>query len=130
TRFRNHQQFSIGDTHVFASNLVNTLKFGLGWDHVVDGEPQGGVTPPDGAQILAQTGLQGSNPSGLAGQGFPAMSITGYTSMSNTAGGVSQNVHSYTVDETLTKGFGRHVWKSGVLYQRAINTVSPQPNYG
>lgn len=130
TRFRNHQQFSVGDTHVFAPNLVNTLKFGLGWDHVVDGETQAGMTPPDGAEILAQTGLQGSNPSGLTGQGFPTMSITGYTSMSNTAGGVSQNVHTYTLDESLTKGFARHVWRSGLLFQQAINAVAPQPNYG
>jgi hypothetical protein len=130
TRFRNHQQFSIGDTHVFAPTLVNTLKFGHGWDHVVDGEQQGGMTPPDGAKILSQTGLQGSNPSGLSGQGFPAMSVTGYTSMSTTAGGVSQNVHTYTVDEALTKGFARHVWKSGALFQVAVNAVSPQPNYG
>jgi hypothetical protein len=130
TRFRNHQQFSVGDTHVFAPNLVNTLKFAVAWDHVVDGETQGGMTPPDGAQILAQTGLQGSNPSGLSGQGFPTMSVTGYTTMSNTAGGVSQNVHTYTVDESITKAFARHVWKSGVLFQEAVNAVSPQPNYG
>jgi hypothetical protein len=130
TRFRNHQQFSAGDTHVFSSNLVNTFKFGHGWDHVVDGETQAGRTPPDGAKLLADSGLQGSNPSRLTGQGFPTIAITGYTSLSNTAGGVSQNVHTYTADDSLTRTFDRHVWKSGVFFQEAVNIVAPQPNYG
>jgi len=130
TRFRNHQQLAVGDTHVFAPNLVNTFKFAHEWDHVVDGETEGGMTPPDGAKILAQTGLQGSNPSELTGQGFPTMSVTGYTTLSNTAGGVSQDVHTYTADESITKGFARHVWKSGVLFQEAVSAVAPQPNYG
>ncbi len=86
---------------------------------------------PDGAKILSETaGLLGSNWSGLTGQGFPTMSITGFTALSNTAGGVSQNVHTYTADESITKVFSRHVWKSGVLFQDAVNTVAPQPNYG
>ncbi len=130
TRARNHQQLSIGDTHVFAPGLVNTFKFAHEWDHVVDGLPEAGQTPPDGAKILSETGLLGSNPSGLTGQGFPTMSITGFTALSNTAGGVSQNVHTYTADESITKVFSRHVWKSGVLFQDAVNTVAPQPNYG
>lgn len=130
TRFRNHQQFSAGDTHVFSPNLVNTFKFGLGWDHVVDGQTEAGKTPPDGAQLLAQSGLQGSNPSGLTGQGFPTISVTGFTTLSNPAGGVSQNVHTYTADESITRTFARHVWRSGILYQEAVNAVVPQPNYG
>ena len=109
---------------------MNTFKFGHGWDHVVDGQTEAGKTPPDGAKLLADSGLQGSNPSGLTGQGFPAISVTGYTSLSNTAGGVSQNVHTYTADDSLTRTFARHVWKSGVFFQDAINAVAPQPNYG
>ncbi len=130
TRYRDHQQWVLGDTHVFSSSLVNTLRLGLSSDYVVDGQTEAGITPPNGADVLTQTGLQGSNPSGLTGQGFPTISITGFTTLQNDPGGVNTNNHAYTADESFTKTFGRHVWKSGITYQDQVQATGAIPNYG
>ena len=130
TRDRNHQQWVAGDTHVFSPSLVNTIRLGYSRDFLEDGKTTAGVTPPDGSKVLTETGLQGSNPGGLTGQGFPSISITGFTTLANVAGGINTDNHAYTIDESITKAFGRHVWKSGAMYQLQDQFSGALPNYG
>lgn len=97
TRQRKHKQWAAGDTQIFSPSIVNNFRFGYSTDYVVDGEPAGGQTPPDGSKVLTAVGLQGSNPSGLTGQGFPAISISGLTGLSDVAGGVKSDNHILTL---------------------------------
>lgn len=113
TRNRRHQQWAAGDTHLFTPQMVNEFRFGYSTDYMVDGQSNAGQTPPDGAQVLATTGLQGSNPGNSKGQGFPSISITGLTAMTNVAGGTKANNHITTFADTLTWQKGRHVLKFG-----------------
>ncbi|WP_260703144.1 TonB-dependent receptor [Edaphobacter flagellatus] len=115
TRNRRHQQWAAGDTHLFTSQMVNEFRFGYSTDYMVDGQTNAGQTPPDGAQVLATTGLQGSNPSNSKGQGFPSISFggSGFTALTNVAGGVKADNHITTFADTLTWQKGRHVLKFG-----------------
>lgn len=113
TRNRRNQQWAGGDTHVFTPQTVNELRFGYSTDYTVDGQTNAGVTPSDGAQVLTTTGLQQSNPSGSKGQGFPSISITGLTALTNVAGGTKANNHITTFVDTFTWQKGRHVLKFG-----------------
>lgn len=113
TRNRRHQQWAAGDTHLFTPQMVNEFRFGYSTDYMVDGQTNAGQTPPDGAQILAKTGLQGSNPGNSKGQGFPSISITGLTAMTDVAGGTKANNHMTTFVDTFTWQKGRHVIKAG-----------------
>jgi hypothetical protein len=130
TRARDHQQWAAVDTHIFSPSLINTFRFGASKDYILDGASTAGVTPADGAQVLAQTGLQGSNPSGLSGQGFPTISISGYTTLANISGGVNSDNYAYTFDDSMTKTFGKHVAKVGVVYQLQTQFSGALPNYG
>lgn len=113
TRNRRHQQWAAGDTHLFTPQMINEFRFGYSTDYMIDGQSNAGQTPPDGAQVLATTGLQGSNPGNSKGQGFPSISITGLTAMTNVAGGVKANNHMTTFVDTFTWQKGRHVLKFG-----------------
>ncbi|MEZ2346611.1 carboxypeptidase regulatory-like domain-containing protein [Terriglobus sp. RCC_193] len=115
TRNRRHQQWAAGDTHLFTPQMVNEFRFGYSTDYMVDGQTNAGKTPPDGAQVLATTGLQGSNPSNSKGQGFPSISFggSGFTALTNVAGGIKANNHITTFADTLTWQRGRHVLKFG-----------------
>src|SRR5205807_4593558 len=130
TRLRNHQQWAVVDTHLFSPSFVNTFRFGLATDYIVDGTPQAGITPPDGAKVLTATGLQGSNPGNFSGQGFPTMSISGLTTLQNDAGGVISNNYTYTVDDSVTKSIGRHIGKFGGTYQLLTQFAGKINNYG
>jgi len=113
TRNRRHQQWAAGDTHLFTPQMINEFRFGYSTDYMVDGQSNAGKTPPDGAQVLATTGLQGSNPGNSKGQGFPSISITGLQAMTNVAGGVKADNHMLTFVDTFTWQKGRHVIKFG-----------------
>ncbi|MGI4755675.1 MAG: carboxypeptidase regulatory-like domain-containing protein [Janthinobacterium lividum] len=113
TRNRRNQQWAAGDTHVFTPQAVNEFRFGYSTDYTIDGQTNAGVTPSDGALVLGATGLQGSNPSNSKGQGFPSISITGLTALTNVAGGVKANNHITTFVDNFTWQKGRHVLKFG-----------------
>jgi hypothetical protein len=113
TRNRRHQQWAAGDTHLFTSQMINEFRFGYSTDYMIDGQSNAGQTPPDGAQVLVTTGLQGSNPGNSKGQGFPSISITGLTALTNVAGGVKANNHMTTFVDTFTWQKKRHVLKFG-----------------
>lgn len=130
TRVRRNSQWAAGDTHIFTPQLLNSFRFGYSTDYIGDGQPEGGHTPPDGSKVLALTGLQGSNPSGLTGQGFPSISIAGLTSLSNVAGGVKANNHILSLNDSITWQVGRHVVKFGGSIERFSNFYGVIPDYG
>jgi len=130
TRLRRHQQWAAGDTHVFSPSLLNTFKFGLGFDYIVDGQAEAGQTPANGADVLTKIGLEGSNPSGLTGEGFPEIDISGLNSLYGVAGGVKSDNRIVTVSDSVDWQIGRHVWKFGFNTQRYKIYRGTNPNYG
>ncbi len=130
TRLRKHRQWAAGDTQIFSSSIVNNFRFGYSTDYIVDGQPEGGQTPPDGSKVLTTVGLAGSNPSGLTGQGFPAITISGLTGLNDVAGGVKANNHILTFNDTVSWQVGRHVWKFGGSAQHYRNFYGVVPDYG
>lgn len=130
TRIRNHQQWVASDTHLFSPTTVNVVQFGLSTDYIVDGDTVSGRTPLDGSKVLSEIGLTGSNPAGFHGQGFPTVSVTGLTTLSLQSGGIVNDNSAYTINETITKTIGRHVWKSGGTVQWQRTFAGEIPNYG
>ncbi|HZY61941.1 MAG TPA: TonB-dependent receptor [Edaphobacter sp.] len=130
TRNRKHQQWAAGDTQIFSPSVVNNLRFGYSTDNVVDGQTENGQTPPDGSKVLTEVGLQGANPSGLTGAGFPSISISGLTGLSDVAGGVKSDNHILTINDTVSWQAGRHTWKFGGSAQHYTNYYGVVPNYG
>ncbi len=130
TRKRDHQQWVASDTHIFSPSLINTLQFGLSTDFIIDGDTVSGRTPLDGSQVLTEIGLLGSNPSGFKGQGFPTISVTGLTGLSLQPGGVVNDNSAYTINQSITKTAGKHVWKSGATVQWQRLFAGEIPNYG
>lgn len=130
TRSRKHQQWAAGDTQIFTSQLINNFRFGYSSDYIADGQTQAGRTPPDGSAVLKTTGLQGSNPSNLTGQGFPEIDISGLTPLINVPGGVKSDNHIIDVNDSLSWQIGRHVWKFGGAVQRFSIYRGVVPDYG
>jgi hypothetical protein len=130
TRLRRHQQWAIGDTHIFSPHLLNSFRFGLSYDYIIDGQSEGGQTPPTGNSVLAATGLQGSDPSNLTGQGFPAISISGLTELQDVPGGVKSDNRIVTITDWVDWQVGRHVWKLGFITERFKNFYGVVPDFG
>jgi hypothetical protein len=130
TRWRDEQQWAISDTHVFTANLVNTFTAGMSREYIRDGGTIDGVAPKDGAQILADSGLQGSNPGKITGQGSPTISISGLSTMAVPSGGVQSNNYIYSYMDSVSWAKGRHVMKFGFSYQTFRNFVGAVPSYG
>lgn len=130
TRWRLEEQAAVGDTHIFSSSLVNTFTFGVSREYIHDGSTINGVTPQDGAQILATSGLMGSNPGDFHGQGSPAITVSGLTAMTVPDGGVQSNNYTHTYLDTLSWSKGRHNWKFGENTQLFRQFVGAIPDYG
>ncbi|RXH54607.1 Oar protein [Granulicella sibirica] len=130
TRLRRHQQYAAGDTHIFSARLLNNFRFGYSTDYLIDGQSEAGQTPPDGSKVLSTTGLQGSNPSGQTGQGFPTVTITGLTSLVNVPGGTKANNHIITANDSISWQVGRHVWKFGGDVEHFDNFYGRVTDYG
>ena len=130
TRARRHQQWAAGDTHIFNPHVVNNFRFGYSTDYIADGEKQAGQTPPDGSKVLDQIGLQGANPSGLTGQGFPEVDISGLTSLSDVSGGVKSDNNILTFTDTVDWQVGRHSLRIGGNIVSYTNFYGTVPNYG
>jgi hypothetical protein len=130
TRQRKHQQWAAGDTHVFSARLVNNFRFGYSTDNIVDGLPEHGVTPPNGSQVLSKMGLEGSNPSQSIGQGFPSITISGLTALTDVAGGVKANNHILTFNNTVDWQHGLHAVKFGGNVEHYSNFYGFVNDYG
>jgi hypothetical protein len=130
TRLRDHRRFVVSDTHVFSASLVNTVSFGYNHDFIVDGRESDGQQPLNGADAVAALGLLGVNAPGFSDAGFPTMNVTGFAGLSTTAGGVKDDNHEFTFDESLTWTTGRHVWKFGFQYLSYRDFTGIVPDYG
>ncbi|MEK7407401.1 MAG: carboxypeptidase regulatory-like domain-containing protein [Acidobacteriota bacterium] len=132
TRTRDHWQTVISDTHMFSPSLVNTFRFGWAHDKIVDGEQVDGRTPPKADEVVRAIGLQGVNRQKLSTMGFPTMSITGFTTLDVTSGGVGADDNTFTFDESLTWVKDRHVWKFGGVLRRfsTFSSKISNSNYG
>lgn len=130
TRERRNTQWAAGDTQIFSSSIVNNLRFGYSTDYVADGKSEAGQTPLDGSKVLSSIGLLGSNPSGLTGQGFPEVDISGLTSLSNVPGGIKANNHILNLNDSVDWQLGRHVLKLGFGAEHYSNYRGVVPDYG
>ena len=132
TRKRNHHSIAVNDTHTFSPRLVNTFLFGWARDYFIDGDETGGVTPQKGDAAVAAIGLQGVNKGGYSVMGFPTMSITGITTLSQQPGGVNLNRNDLEFTDSVTYSFGRHVLKTGAELRNFhdFNGGIPAGNYG
>jgi hypothetical protein len=130
TRARRHQQWAGGDTQIFGPHVINNARFGYSIDYIVDGQPEAGQTPPDGSKVLTTIGLQGANPGGQTGQGFPEIDIAGLTSLSNVPGGVKDDNHIVTFTDSVDWQIGRHTLKLGGRLERFQKYQGTIPNYG
>ncbi len=130
TRSRRNQQWAAGDTQIISPQIVNNFRFGYSIDYIVDGQQEYGQTPPNGASVLSTIGLQGANPSGLTGQGFPAVDISGLTSLSDVPGGVKADNHTTNFNDSLTWELGKHVLRFGGSVERFQIYQGVVPNYG
>jgi hypothetical protein len=132
TRTRYHDKGVFSDTHVFSPTVLNTLRFGFSGNVVKDGITVDGFTPPRGNEAVAAIGLQGVNPRGLGGAGFPRMDISGLTSLQTVPGGVPDDAYDWSVDDAVTWAAGRHVWKFGFQYYdfNSFRSVVEEGTYG
>jgi len=131
TRERYNNQYTLADTHIFSSSVVNEFQIARNYLKLLDGNTEGGATPLQGATVINQIGLQGINTNGTQGiQGFPSMNVSGYADLSVPSGGLLDDEHDLVIQDTLTWSFGRHVLKVGgnlVTYKTAKGVV---PDFG
>lgn len=130
TRRRLINQWAIGDTQIFSPHLVNNLRLGLEVDHIDDGRPERGVTPPNGAAILEEVGLQGANPGNSQGMGLPTINISGLTAITDVAGGKKADDKLDTVADAFNWQFGNHTLQLGFMYQHFRLVEGFINNYG
>jgi Carboxypeptidase regulatory-like domain len=96
-------------THIFNTSWINEVRFGWLW-------VGGGQTSANaGTDLAAATGLQGvtSNPLDM---GYPAASITGFTTMGEPTQYVSRTDNNYEVYDNATWHHGTHTVKFGVYF--------------
>jgi hypothetical protein len=131
TILRYNNQYTLADTHIFSSSMVNEFQIARNFLKLLDGQPEGGYTPVQGASVIQQIGLQGIDTSGVQGiAGFPAMNISGYADLSTGTGGLADDEHDLVIQDSLTWTFGRHVVKFGgnlINYRTGQGTV---PDFG
>jgi len=121
TRVRKYSRGIVSDTHVFSPGVVNTFRFGWRGNYILDGDNLEGVNPTLGDEAVAAIGLQGVNPAGLSGQGFPRMDITGISSLQTSAGGLRADHFNFHWEDSINWTIGRHVWKFGFQLMRFNN---------
>ena len=113
TRQRKHHSIVVSDTYIFSPTLINTFHWGWIKDYFIDGETTDGFTPVRGEVAVAAIGLQGVNPKGLSGAGFPRMNFTGLQSIFANPGGVNLDQHHFEFADSMVWSKGSHVFKFG-----------------
>ena len=123
------------DTHIFSPSMINTFTFGGNRDGRDVGIEINGFKPPQGAQVVADLGLQGLSPKVQSftekGSGFPVMNITGYSAINVSHGGRA-DPRSFTFADSVTRSSPRHVLKFGgeMRTYRDFNGFVPESTYG
>src|SRR5215831_5154143 len=132
TRTRPNLHLTVEDTHVFSDSLVNTARFGLYKETLVDGGTVNGFTPVKGDEVIKKLGITGVNPQGLSAMGFPIMAISGYSNIAIQAGGITNDDRDWGIADTLTWAAGRHVLKMGGEYkpQSSYSSLVADGSYG
>jgi hypothetical protein len=132
TRVRHSYSWAINETHLFSSNLLNTVEIGGNHDEYDDGQTVNGVEPLQGNAVVSAIGLQGVNPANLAAMGFPGMDISGLPSLTIQPGGYYVPNKDFSYADALTWERGRHVAKFGAQIRtyRAYNGQVPTGAYG
>lgn len=117
TSARNQGQMAASDTWVIKPTLVNSFTFGYQTDLQHAGEPEKGIKPLTGNVAVQTLGLQGVNSGNFTSEGFPAMTVSGLTTLSMNAGGATNNISNnsgiYTYNDNATWSHGKHVVKFG-----------------
>lgn len=113
TRNRYEDSVAAADTYAFSPTLVNNFRWGWAIDHIHDGIPELGYTPPGGSVAVSAIGLQGVNPNGYTAMGFPETTITGVSELSQQPGSIPTDFHIYTYTDSVTWSKGRHIVKLG-----------------
>ncbi len=117
TSARNQGQMAASDTWVVKPTLVNSLTFGYQTDLQHAGEEEKGFKPLTGDAVIAKLGLQGVNPGNFSSEGFPAMTVSGLSTLSMNSGGANNNISNnsgiYTLNDSATWSHGKHVVKFG-----------------
>jgi hypothetical protein len=113
TRNRYHHSVVVSDTYAITPNLLNNFRFGWALDHIHDGIPELGYTPPPGTQAVSAIGLQGVNPNGYKVMGFPNTTITGVSALTQPVGNIPLDSNTYTYNDSVTWAKGHHVFKFG-----------------
>ena len=127
TRVRWNWNLVFEDTHIFSPTVVNTARMGVYNEKPTDGGTVAGVTPVSGTDAVTKLGIQGVNPKGISAQGFPAMAITGYPTLTTDAGGSSENIRDWGYSDTVAWTKGRHVIKVGAEEKPQFNTINNAP---
>jgi hypothetical protein len=133
TRVRDSRNVVVEDTHIFSPTFVNTFRFGWYQPIVNDGGTVDGFSPTTGDAAVRDLGIQGVNPQGLSGMGFPTVNITGYLPMRvNPAGSPLQNDILKTFTNAATWSIGAHTLKLGGELRFSSNLVNtiPEGTYG
>ena len=133
TRVRDSRNVVVEDTHIFSPALVNTFRFGWYQPIVNDGGTVDGFSPVTGDSAVKALGIQGVNPQGLSGMGFPTINITGYQPVRvNPAGSPLQNDILKTFTDSATWSKGSHILKIGGEFRLSSNLVNtiPESTYG
>jgi outer membrane receptor protein involved in Fe transport len=133
TRVRDSRNFVFEDTHIFSPTFVNSIRFGWYQPIVNDGGTVDGYKPITGDAVVKELGIQGVNPEGLSGMGFPVVNITGFQPIRvNPAGSPLQNDILKTFTNAATLSRGPHTFKFGGelrLSSNLVNTI-PENTYG
>lgn len=133
TRVRDSRNIAVEDTHIFSPTIVNSIRFGWYQPIVIDGDTVDGYKPISGDAVVKELGIQGVNPQGLTGMGFPTIAITGFQSIRvNPAGNPLQNDILKTFADAATWSKGSHTLKFGGelrLSSNLVNTI-PENTFG
>ena len=128
TSARNQGQMVASDTWVVKPNLVNSLTFGYQTDLQHAGETENSVKPLTGDVVDQLLGLQGVNQGSFKSEGFPAMTVSGLTTLSMNSGGANNNISNnsgiYTLNESATWNHGKHVVKFGADFMHLFFLVN------
>ena len=133
TRVRDSRNTMVEDTHIFSPTLVNSVRFGWYQPIVTDGGTVDNFTPITGDAVVKELGIQGVNPQGLSGMGFPVVNITGYQPLRvNPAGSPLQNDILKTITDAATWSKGPHTLKFGGEFRLSSNLANqiPEGSYG
>jgi hypothetical protein len=131
TRQRYAWQIAVNDNHIFSPSLVHMFRFGWYRNDSTDGMEVDGVQPKFGSDLISAMGIQGVNRSGYKTVGGPSFTISGYTTLNWSSGGVA-NANEISFADSINWTKGKHVWKFGFDLKngKSLSDTVAQGNWG